>query len=91
MRLIDADELLQSGFFGNETIPERILFIGDVESMPTIDPIQRGKWVPEIGIRPITKKPAETGRVLCSECGFGTPIEFNYCPRCGAKMDEVKD
>lgn len=25
----------------------------------------------------------------CSNCGFGVPVPcFNYCPECGAKMDQ---
>lgn len=39
-------------------------------------------------------------RVICDKCGYITeeigcadnkPNNFNYCPRCGAKMDEVEE
>lgn len=84
MRPIDADELLKSGFFSNETIPERILFAGDVESMPTIDPIQHGRWIFTFicGEDPYQ----------CSVCGNTVNVTgLCYCPSCGAKMDEVKE
>ena len=28
---------------------------------------------------------------VCSECGFIGVDNFNYCPSCGAKMDEVEE
>ena len=28
---------------------------------------------------------------VCSECGFIGVDNFNYCPNCGAKMDEVSE
>ena len=90
MRLIDADELLKSGFFSNETIPERILFVGDVESMPTIDPIKHGKWN-----RLKDHVYFDGDSFECSVCGeqFFMILEgsknYNYCSNCGAKMDGV--
>ena len=65
-----------------------------IERQPAVDaePIRSGKWVPEVGIRPITKKVDKTGRVLCSKCGFATSAyNFNYCPGCGAKMEEESE
>ena len=29
--------------------------------------------------------------VKCSECGWFAGGKYNYCPHCGAKMDEVED
>ena len=51
--------------------------------LPTADvaPVRHGRW-------------AETVTdgflfVSCSACGFKTGrIDYNYCPNCGAKMDE---
>ena len=59
---------------------------------PTEDaaPVVHGRWI---------ERPLDNFRkyeVKCSECGFigiGNydqylePIDFNYCPNCGAKMD----
>ncbi len=50
-----------------------------IESMPTIDPVKHGKWINE-----------ET----CSVCGESVLYDTdlcNYCPNCGAKMDEEKE
>lgn len=60
-----------------------------VESVPTVDPIKHGHCDGK-GFEP----------VRCSVCGItvdainGIPWaikSFNYCPNCGAKMDEVED
>lgn len=55
-----------------------------INEVPTV--VKHGHWVDEIGM------------ILCSECGdsWGTEMEemirsFNYCPNCGAKMDERKE
>lgn len=68
-----------------------------VEKQPTIDaePVRHGKWI-------IRDNPG-TGwyRVTCSECGEdvtstapcigffpNAKVTWNYCPECGARMDE---
>ena len=88
-RLIDADALLMDNTwafydrFGNRTSAGLA-----IEEAPTVDaePVRHGHWVDEIGM------------ILCSECGdaWGTEDEemvrsFNYCPNCGAKMDERRE
>lgn len=49
-------------------------------------PIKYGKWIKTIG------ESGVTDAVCCSICGFeDNRYElFNYCPRCGAKMDRVE-
>ena len=53
-----------------------------IESLPTIDPVKRGEWVSD----------GFTWR--CSECGktyWGRLAQpWNYCPNCGAKVEEKK-
>lgn len=73
MRLIDADAF-------SELVGEPIeVFLNrlDLKLPPTIDaePVRHGKWV------------IEDGHVCCSECGEISK-EYNYCPYCGARMDE---
>ena len=61
-----------------------------LEDFPTADvaEIKRGRWLPTTG----------AGRMCrtfvgweCSECGYMQgEYEYNYCPHCGAKMDEVE-
>ena len=50
-----------------------------------VEPVRRGKWL------------ENEYRHYCSECGhmglfngFGFKLESNYCPHCGAKMEEYK-
>lgn len=58
-----------------------------VNDAPTVEAERHGHWVNEMGM------------ILCSECrdSWGTEMEemirsfINYCPNCGAKMDEVKN
>lgn len=54
----------------------------EIECAPTVDavPVRHGKWK----VTPVYIK--------CSECGESFPlIPQNYCPNCGAKMDERKE
>lgn len=82
MRLIDADALKE--YF--KTIRKYHVgkysewYLADVlEQQPTIDavPVKHGKWE----VTPVYIK--------CSECGESFMlIPQNYCPNCGAKMEE---
>ena len=76
MRLIDADALMRD-------IARYHLSDGKfqhwVEVQPTVDavPARHGKWE----VTPVYIK--------CSECGESFMlIPQNYCPNCGARMDE---
>lgn len=49
-----------------------------VKRIPSADvaPVRHGRW-------------EEYGKTWwCSECGFETGLRWDYCPDCGAKMDE---
>ena len=85
MRLIDADELTERLWrFGLGTREE---VAGLVANMPTIEaePIRHGHW--------------QRGEDMfgnyykCSVCDSTEDIGwgFDYCPNCGAKMDEVTE
>jgi hypothetical protein len=81
-RLIDADSIpwLVEGV---GEIP--VITKDEIDQMPTVDaePVRHGKWIrDEFGAR-------------CGACGlyayrdkFGQPWESQYCPNCGARMDE---
>lgn len=49
-----------------------------IEAIPAADvrEVKRGKWV------------AWYGAVRCVECGHDTIIKSNFCPNCGARMEE---
>ena len=82
MRLIDADELIRKGTSTfDESIPIAD-FIEIVELRPTIEaePIRHGHWELIDGEEP--------RRYGCSQCKRMVWHEENYCPNCGARMDE---
>lgn len=85
-RLIDADVLLMdnSWDFYDENGNRNDACIA-VENAPTVDaePVRHGHWIE-----------ARYPLFTCSECGAtyqDTGYGYNYCPNCGAKMDEVED
>lgn len=87
MRLIDADAIPEVSWDPSEERAFREI----IEGMPTIDaePVRRGKWK-------VTPYTDYDDTYECSACGQwwmfveGTPKEndANYCPNCGAKMEE---
>lgn len=96
MRLIDADDLKKYiEKLQNETrdMKEMVRFDGILailDSQPTANPM-RGEW---------NESNKESLKIYkCSCCGYwvtifiGTPEEngYNYCPGCGAKMEDEND
>lgn len=97
MRLIDADALLKNrfnmymGFQGKMPV----VAVRDIDDAPTIDPDSlraKGKWE-------LYGNDDSLGcSYFCSKCGasydedyfyeHGRFIQFNFCPNCGAKMEE---
>ena len=99
MRLIDADELRHSHCVECTLYPDKCLgkdcdwgSIYHIDHAPTVDaePVRHGKW---------WRYPLEQfgfpGHVYmmrqCSECKKVFDQKWNYCPNCGAKMDERKE
>lgn len=89
-RLIDADALEECKFHGTGdwTPVECALWQWGwndaidaiISNAPTVDPIKHGHW---------EKK---SGWYWCSVCGDHWAEDgANYCPNCGAEMDEVED
>lgn len=97
MRLIDADAFNHfdyscfDGQLSEDAIQGMDTVLNVIDTAPTIDaePVRHGHWIevdrwtPEV--------------FACSVCGeetndtsFGVP-RANYCPNCGAKMDEVSE
>ncbi len=94
MRLIDADELLTAFPVDDEPMLTKSCVRMTIQHMPTIEPLM-GKWIPHR-----EKSREYIGTVLayvrydywlCDTCGYrveyGQPM-YNFCPNCGAKMDE---
>ena len=97
MRLIDADDLGKRIWYGNtDPVILRGYASGLVDAAPTIEaePVKHGRWL-------ITQEPLSWHDVNCVECsacheswiydedyGFDDLCDWNYCPNCGARMDE---
>ena len=84
MRLIDADALIKE----LEKLDWQELYLPIhfkewlIDEAPTIDavPVVHGHWIDCDGYRE------------CSRCGWlHAHNRLNYCPICGAKMDEVTE
>lgn len=81
-RLIDADELIYGlkTEFGQFAMKYILAFI---KAQPTVDPVKHGHWIFVEDM---------VSYIKCSECGLHTQWlntkRPNYCPNCGAKMDE---
>ena len=98
-RLIDADALRETMYheaFETDTDMQKWdsgcwirykMFEDALENAPTIDaePIRHGKWI-------YVKGSNGKDYRKCSECLHTQDITglLNYCPCCGAKMDEVE-
>ena len=63
-----------------------------IDNVPAVVAEQHGHWIG------IDDEPCETYE--CDKCGYiteeigcnnGIPNNFNYCPNCGASMDEVEE
>ena len=63
-----------------------------IKALPTVEPIKHGRWL---------RTDAYPHKVYCSEC-YATLVpnenwlndynlKSNYCPNCGAKMDEQQE
>lgn len=101
-RLIDADKLKAHYAWwadaGNADMRDAFDTIVDLQ--PTVEPTKHGRNIADGYFGGYKNTSARI--FLCSECGYGFddiylcneedyPIEPNYCPYCGAKMDEVEN
>ena len=93
-RLIDANAIdkryvpIAPVIEGDAVHYEWIVFVEDINEQQTIDaePVRHGKWMEMIEVNELGE-PYQPG-VYCSECGHTDCCEPNYCPNCGARMDE---
>ena len=89
MRPIDAGALLEKMKHRKEYIGRPSDPVCLVEDAPTIDvePVKHGHWTKEA----LASTSGGTYDVVrCSVCKDQIPLwKTNYCPNCGAKMDEV--
>ena len=90
MRLIDADAMIKKwrDSIGITEEDRGAVFVGYtqipalINSLPTIDPVKHGKWEKKWHSVYHEELPC------CSACGSFMAFCFDYCPNCGAHMDE---
>ena len=87
MRIVDADAI------ENELgVEDRDLYVQHIlDSTPTVDaePVRHGHWIHE---HLASTNGGSYAVVRCSNCLSQYPMtEENYCPNCGARMDEVEE
>lgn len=90
-RLIDANALHYR--MGVNQDDEQIFFATgeDIDAAPTIDPESlrpRGHWEKETVDGPDVVKYSSLLSVFCSRCERRAWTKSNYCPHCGAKMED---
>lgn len=99
MRLIDADYVLEgcNGFRNNPSrkFNNGMALVEDiVKNAPTVDakPIRHGHWIP------VNPDVYGAEQFECSVCGVYSgdglcrkELDYEYCPNCGALMDEVEE
>ena len=96
-RLIDADALRERMYhdaFETDSDMQKWdsgcwirykMFENALEEAPTVDPEPRhGRWINHIS------EDGATDGIYCSICDYEVDrfARYNYCPNCGAKMDE---
>ena len=96
MRLIDAEKAEQKFVQMAESVNPRYreciltmaLYLRNEDDIPTVDaePIRHGRWISERRQRVF--KCSVCGNYLDFDGVNGGRGSANYCPNCGAKMDE---
>lgn len=85
MRLIDADELKLELKWLEIDKPVYHDVMSTIDEIATVEP-KHGNWTDRA--KTILGLPTEA----CSECAeWSVGYKKDYCPNCGAKMDEVED
>lgn len=93
-RLVSVNQLqeLAYQFYFDRRITELDLFLINraIEEMPTVDaePVRHGHWIDHYDN--IWPEESTWECSLCHEEQGRGMLDTNYCPNCGAKMDEEK-
>ncbi len=83
--VLDLPKNMERGFDGKPT--KQSINIEYIKALPLVIPKQRvGQWI-KANVRGGITMPC------CSLCGneTGTIYEYNYCPNCGCRMQEVEE
>ena len=93
MRLIDADALLKHEVEADRMGAMLVVGKGYILEAPEIDavPVVRGEWIQKHHIISLDNMTLTGTYPTCSLCGYawlGVAKNTNYCPNCGAKMED---
>ena len=87
--LISRSALRAELTIGAEYLDEDTLLtvINTLDCAPTVDaePVRHGRW--KLDVSPYTNR----WLYKCTACNSFAEYETDYCPNCGAKMDEEND
>lgn len=85
MRLIDAYALMRHFMDKPQEYYHASYIVGEINTAPTIEERKTGKWIMHIS----EIYPADS-TMECNICHAEQTLwcDENYCPNCGAKMDE---
>ena len=92
-RLIDADALHSEISKWPDSVMYKDWVQSAIATAPTVpsdvQPVRHGRWILEDDLKIVEQ------RLRCSKCGWWTinlfvDGSYNYCPKCGAKMDGEK-
>ena len=91
MRPIDVDELekvlipedASGGFWGYGTL--KVI----LDRQPTVDAVRHGIWIKKAGGKQCDC--SVCGTWFDNTCNYDIRKDWNYCPNCGAKMDDKMD
>jgi len=86
-RLLDDLKKLKTAWKKYPVMAEQIkgveAAIGYAEAIPSVMPKRKtGKWIRHLG----WQADGECG-YECDQCGMGSDVDYNFCMKCGAKMD----
>lgn len=76
--------------------------IDALENAPRVDPVKHGHWTSSQGLAEVGEVQCSNCKTIyyggdlylvgeTDENGIGQALMPNYCPHCGAKMDEVEE
>lgn len=93
MDLIDRQQIVQEAWWlYDDQVGDyygQVIDLDVVLDAPTVDaqPVVHGRWIESV----IERTMGALNGYKCSVCGhekIGRTCLYNYCPECGAKMDE---
>ena len=75
-------EMCLTGRIDRATLAEQF------KDLNSVAPVKHGRWIYDDEAYPGGNP---YGHYECDQCGESAPHKTNYCPNCGARMDEVEE